>query len=223
MLKVIAIIAILLAVGLAGILVFALTKPDTLPRRAQLAVKAPADAIYPVVADFRLWTTWSPYEGRDPAMKRTFGGTAEGKGATYAWDGNNNVGAGHMEILEASTPSKLRIKLDFERPFEGHNTAEFTFVPQGDATLVTWAMYGPAPFMSKVMQVFVNMDSMIGKDLRGRPARPEEAHREIDAVHAQAKEKERNDAQSLSVLSGHLRSGVHTVYAKTCSAARSMR
>ena len=97
-------------------------------------------------------------------MKRSFGGSASGKGATYAWDGNNNVGAGHMEILDASGPSKLRIKLDFERPLEGHNTAEFTFVPQGDDTLVTWAMYGPAPFLSKVMQVFINMDSMIGKD-----------------------------------------------------------
>ena len=164
MLKAIAVIAILFVVGIVGVLVFVLTKPDTFRVERSLAVKAPATAIYPLVADFRRWTAWSPYEGRDPAMKRTFGGTAEGRGATYAWDGNNNVGAGHMEILEASTPSKLRIKLDFERPFEGHNTAEFTFVPQGDATLVTWAMYGPAPFMSKLMQVFMNMDSMIGKD-----------------------------------------------------------
>jgi K+-transporting ATPase KdpF subunit len=164
MLKAIAIIAIVLAVGIAAVLVFALTKPDTFRVERSLAVKAPAAAIYPQVADFRFWMSWSPYEDRDPAMKRSFGGTASGKGATYAWDGNNNVGAGHMEILEASTPSKLRIKLDFERPFEGHNTAEFTFVPQGDATLVTWAMYGPAPFMSKLMQVFMNMDSMIGKD-----------------------------------------------------------
>ena len=164
MLKAIAVIAILLAVGLAGILVFALTKPDTFRVERSLAVKAPASAIYPQVADFHRWTGWSPYESRDPAMKRAFGGAGAGKGATYAWDGNNNVGAGHMEILEASGPSKLRIKLDFERPFEGHNIAEFTFVPQGDATLVTWAMYGPAPFLSKVMQVFINMDRMIGKD-----------------------------------------------------------
>ena len=164
MLKAVAIIAIVLAVGIAAVLVFALTKPDTFRVERSLAVKAPPDAIYPVVADFHFWTSWSPYEGRDPAMKRTFGGTASGKGATYAWDGNNNVGAGHMEILEANTPSKLRIKLDFERPFEGHNTAEFTFVPQGDATLVTWAMYGPAPLLSKLMQVFINMDTMIGKD-----------------------------------------------------------
>lgn len=164
MLKAVAIFAIVLAVGLAGILAFALTKPNTFRVERSLAVKAPAEAIYPLVADFHRWTGWSPYETRDPAMKRTFGGAAQGKGATYAWDGNNNVGAGRMEILEASGPSKLRIKLDFERPFEGHNVAEFSFVPQGDATLVTWAMYGPAPLLSKVMQVFINMDSMIGKD-----------------------------------------------------------
>ncbi|MGT2435766.1 SRPBCC family protein [Bradyrhizobium betae] len=164
MLKAIAIIALVLAVGIVAVLAFAFTKPDSFRVERSLKVKAPADAIYPQVADFRRWTGWSPYENRDPAMKRTYGGAAQGKGATYAWDGNNNVGAGHMEILEASTPSKLRIKLDFERPFEGHNTAEFTFVPQGDATQVTWAMDGPAPFMSKVMQVFVNMDNMIGKD-----------------------------------------------------------
>lgn len=164
MLKAIAVIAIVLAAGIAAVLVFASTKPDTFRVERSLAVRAPADAIYPLVADFHRWTNWSPYEGRDPAMKRTYGGTAQGRGATYAWDGNNNVGAGHMEILEANGPSKLRIKLDFERPLEGHNIAEFTFVPQGNATLVTWAMSGPAPFLSKLMQVFINMDSMIGKD-----------------------------------------------------------
>ena len=162
--KIIAVVAIVLAIGIAGVLAFALTKPDTFRVERSLAVKAKAAAIYPEVADFHRWTGWSPYETRDPAMKRSFGGAERGRGATYAWDGNNNVGAGRMEILDAAAPSKLRIKLDFERPFEGHNTAEFTFVPQGEVTLVTWAMYGPAPLMSKLMQVFINMDSMIGKD-----------------------------------------------------------
>ncbi|MDA9436564.1 SRPBCC family protein [Bradyrhizobium sp. CCBAU 51627] len=159
MLKAIATVAVVLAFGIAAVLIFASTKPDTFRVERSLALKAPAEAIYPLVADFHFWTGWSPCEERDPAMKRIYE-----EGAAYGWDGNNNVGAGHMEILEASTPSKLRIKLDFERPFEGHNIAEFTFVPQGDATLVTRAMYGPAPFMSKVMQVFVNMDKMIGED-----------------------------------------------------------
>jgi hypothetical protein len=97
-------------------------------------------------------------------MKRSYSGEASGKGAVYAWEGNKNVGSGRMEILDASAPAKIVIKLDFFTPFEGHNTAEFTMLPQGDATNVTWLMHGPAPFMSKVMQVFINLDNIIGKD-----------------------------------------------------------
>ena len=97
-------------------------------------------------------------------MKRSFSGAERGTGAVYAWEGNKNVGSGRMEILDASRPSKIVIKLDFFKPFEGHNTAEFTMLPQDNATSVSWVMYGPAPFMSKVMQVFMNIDKMIGKD-----------------------------------------------------------
>jgi len=59
---------------------------------------------------------------------------------------------------------KSSSKLDFFTPFEGHNTAEFTMLPQGDATNVTWLMHGPLPFMGKIMHVFINMDRMVGKD-----------------------------------------------------------
>jgi hypothetical protein len=97
-------------------------------------------------------------------MKRTYSGADSGKGAVYAWDGNKNVGSGRMEILEASLPSKIVIKLDFFAPFEAHNTAEFTMLPQGDATNLTWVMHGPLVFMAKVMHVFIDMDKMIGKD-----------------------------------------------------------
>jgi hypothetical protein len=97
-------------------------------------------------------------------MKRSYGGAASGRGAVYAWEGNKNVGSGRMGILDSSAPSKIVIKLDFFTPFEGHNTAEFTMLPQGDATNVTWLIHGPAPFMSKLMQVFINLDNMIGKD-----------------------------------------------------------
>jgi hypothetical protein len=97
-------------------------------------------------------------------MQRTYSGSASGRGAIYAWDGNNSAGSGRMEILDTSAPSKIVIKLDFFKPFEGHNTAEFTMLPQGNATNVTWLMHGPAPFMSRLMQVFMSMDNMIGKD-----------------------------------------------------------
>jgi uncharacterized protein YndB with AHSA1/START domain len=164
MLEVIAIVAVVLAIAIVVVLILAATKPDIFRVQRAAAMQAPPEKIFPLINDFHQWGTWSPWEDRDPAMKRTFSGTESGKGAVYAWDGNKNVGAGRMEILDAVLPSKIVIKLDFIKPFEGHNTAEFTMLPQGGATDVTWTMYGPAPFMHKVMQVFMNIDRMIGKD-----------------------------------------------------------
>jgi hypothetical protein len=69
-----------------------------------------------------------------------------------------------MEIVESTPPSKVGIRLAFFRPFEAHNMAEFTLVPEGDGTRVAWAMSGPMPYISKVMSLFVSMDQMIGKD-----------------------------------------------------------
>jgi uncharacterized protein YndB with AHSA1/START domain len=165
MFEILAIIAVVVAVAIAIVLILAATKPDTFSVQRAAAVKAPPEKIFPLINDFHQWGTWSPWEGKDPGMKRTYSGTASGRGAVYAWDGNKNVGSGRMEILDASSPSKIVIKLDFFKPFEAHNTAEFTVLPQGDgATNISWVMHGPAPFMSKIMQVFMNIDKMVGKD-----------------------------------------------------------
>ncbi len=164
MLEIIAIIAVVLAVAIAIILILAATRPNVFSIQRATTIKAPPEKIFPLINDFHQWGTWSPYETKDPAMKRTYDGAASGKGAVYAWDGNKNVGSGRMEILDTTVPSKIVIKLDFFTPFEGHNTAEFTMLPQGDATNVTWLMHGPAAFMHKVMQVFINLDRMVGKD-----------------------------------------------------------
>lgn len=164
MFEIIATIAIVLAIAIAVVLILAATKPDIFRVERAITVAAPPDRIFPLINDFRQWVTWSPYENKDPALKRSYSGAASGKGAVYGWEGNKNVGSGRMEILEASTPAKIVIKLDFFTPFEGHNTAEFTMLPQGDATNVTWLMHGPSPFIGKIMHVFMNMDRMVGKD-----------------------------------------------------------
>ncbi len=164
MLKIVGIVAIVLLVVVGAVLVYAMTRPDIFRVQRSAGIKAPPERISVLIQDLHGWAAWSPYEKKDPAMKRGFSGAPAGKGAVYAWDGNKNVGQGRMEILEAS-PSKVVIKLDFIKPFEGHNTAEFTMLPQSDSTTnVTWAMYGPSPFMMKVMGLFVNMDKMIGDD-----------------------------------------------------------
>src|SRR5882757_8856704 len=164
MFEVIAVIAAVVALAIVVILVLAAGKANTFSVRRVMTVKARPEKIFPLINDFHQWGGWSPWEAKDPAMQRSYSGETSGKGAVYAWNGNKNVGSGRMEILEASSPSKIVIKLDFFAPFEGHNTAEFTMLPHGDATNLTWLMHGPLPFMGKVMHVFINVDRMVGKD-----------------------------------------------------------
>jgi len=164
MLKTLAVIAVVVAVIVASILIYATTKPDSFTVKRSASIKAPPDRLFALISDFHGWGAWSPYEKKDPDMKRIFSGAGQGKGAIYEWDGNKNVGSGRMEIIEAPAPRQIVIKLDFLKPFEGHNTAEFTMDPQGDNTNVTWAMYGPSSFVFKVMGMFMNMDKMIGDD-----------------------------------------------------------
>jgi uncharacterized protein YndB with AHSA1/START domain len=160
----------IVVIAIVAVLGYAAIRPDSFRVQRSATIKAPPEKIYALIQDFNQWGAWSPYEKRDPAMHRIYGDITAGKGATYAWDGNRNVGKGHMEITETVPPSatsagKILIKLDFEKPIEGHNIAEFTVEPQsGDTTAVTWAMSGPSPYVAKLMGVFFNMDKMIGKE-----------------------------------------------------------
>jgi uncharacterized protein YndB with AHSA1/START domain len=151
-------------VGIAVVLILAARKPDTFQVTRTVTINAPPERVYPLIADFKAWGAWSPWEKKDPAMKRTYGATAAGKGATYAWDGDKNVGSGSMEIMDAPVPSRVTIKLAFKRPFEANNVADFTLVPVEGGTNVSWSMSGPTPFFGKILHVFVDMDKMVGRD-----------------------------------------------------------
>jgi Polyketide cyclase / dehydrase and lipid transport len=153
---------LVLALAVAGVLAFAMTKPDSFRVQRSASIKAPPERISAVLSDFQAWKDWSPWEKVDPAMKRTYSGEPRGKGAKYAWAGNSEVGEGSMTITEAQA-SRVALDLDFVRPFEGHNKVVFTLAPKGDATEVTWDMQGPSPYITKVIQVFCDMDGMIGK------------------------------------------------------------
>jgi uncharacterized protein YndB with AHSA1/START domain len=164
MLKVIVVLGAILALLVGSVLAYAATKPDIFRVQRSAVVKAAPEKIFPLINDYDRWAEWSPYEKKDPAMRRSRSGPAAGKGAVYAWEGNKDVGKGRMEILEAAPPSRVTIKLDFVAPFEAHNVVNFTMEPQTDGTRVTWAMQGPVPYLAKVMHVFFDMDEMVGKD-----------------------------------------------------------
>ena len=157
-------IGIAMAVVVGGVLVYAATRPDSFRVQRSATIKAPPEKIFAHINDFQRWSAWSPYEKKDPTMKRTLSGAPNGKGAVYEWDGNKEIGQGRMEITESAAPSQVTLKLDFSRPFEAHNIVDFTLEPRGEATQVTWAIHGPSPFISKVMGIVFDVDTMVGKD-----------------------------------------------------------
>jgi uncharacterized protein YndB with AHSA1/START domain len=149
---------------ISGILGYAATRPNQFRVQRSARFDAPPDRVFGKINDFREWTSWSPWEELDPAMTRTHSGAASGKGAVYEWIGNKKVGQGRMEITESVPSRKVVIQLDFLKPFEAHNVTEMTLTPSGSGTELTWAMYGPNPFLMKVIGVFMSMDKMAGKD-----------------------------------------------------------
>ena len=153
---------ILLAVVI--ILILVSTKPSDFRVERSITIAAPPQKVATLINDFHNWNTWSPWAKMDPAMKTTYSGPASGPGAIYEWEGNSKVGKGRMEILTVE-PARTSVKLDFLKPFEGHNTADFLLQPEGAGTRVTWVMTGPMTFFpGKIMSVFTTMDKMIGAE-----------------------------------------------------------
>ncbi len=157
-------IAITIAVLLIVLLAFAATQPDEFRIERSASINAPAETIFSQINDFKSWRPWSPFEKKDPNMKRTYSGAETGVGSMYAWDGNNDIGAGSMEITEAVPSTRVVVAMHFLRPMDSKSTVAFTIVPQGETNTVTWSMYGPNNFLSKIMNVFINIDKMVGAD-----------------------------------------------------------
>jgi len=158
-------ISIIVAVIVVAFLVYAAASPDTFRITRTASIKAPPERIYPYMSDFHKGDLWSPYEKKDPAMKRTFRGAESGKGAVYEFDGNKkSTGKGRLEIIEAVPPTRVVLTLDMIEPMQGHNIVEYTLEPNGDSTSVTWSMTGKNSYLGKIICTFINMDKMVGGD-----------------------------------------------------------
>lgn len=157
---------ILMALGvvIAAALIVVATRPSEFRVTRSAAMAAPASAVFAQVNDFHNWEAWSPYVKRDPAMKKSFAGSPAGVGAVYTWSGNREVGEGRTTIIESRSSDLIRITLEFERPFRSTSTAEFTFKPAGEQTLVTWTLDGRNGFMGKAVGLVMNLDRMVGGD-----------------------------------------------------------
>ena len=158
-------IVVTVVIVVVAILSGAAVQPDTFNVKRSISIKAPPEKIFPLIDDFHRWAEWSPYEKLDPTVKRSLSGPTSGRGAVYEWDSNGKAGKGRMEIVDSSPPFRLTIVFDFQGPVETRNTADFTLENRGDSTVVTWLMWGPNLFISKIMSMFRTVDDRVGKDL----------------------------------------------------------
>ena len=156
-------ILLVVLAALALVLAYAATRADSFRVERSTRIKAPPERVFTLINDLTRMKAWNPFEKKDPGLKGQFGPATAGAGASYAWQ-SEKVGVGSMTILESTAPSRVKMRLDFLKPFAAQNMAEYTLKAEGEATQVTWAMYGPAPFSTKLMQVFISMDRMVGKD-----------------------------------------------------------
>ena len=155
---------IFIAILVIAFLIIASMRPSTFSLQRSAIINATPEKIFPHLNDFKNWGAWSPWEKMDPYLKRSFSGSASGEGAHYSWVGNKKVGEGNMEITRSVPSSNIELNLNFLKPFKASNVTEFKITPNGNMTTVNWEMRGPLNLMMKVMHMFMNMDSMVGKD-----------------------------------------------------------
>ena len=149
-------------VVIAAFLLFVVTRPADYRVERSLAIAAPAQVLFEQVNDHHKFNAWNPFLKVDPNVKNTYSGPDSGVGAVCSWDGNKDIGAGTSTITESKPGELVRERMDWKRPMEGTSTVEFTFKPQGDKTLVTWAMYGQNGFMGKLVSIFMDCDKLCG-------------------------------------------------------------
>jgi hypothetical protein len=157
-------ILLVLAALVAGICILAAFQPSTFRVERSITIAAPPAVLYPRLNDLRQLHEWSPWKEKDPAAVYEFSGPAAGVGAAQSWSGNSDVGAGKQTIVESRPNELVRLKLEFYQPMEGLCDATFTLQPNGQQTVVTWAMSGENNFIGKIFCLFMNQDKMIGPE-----------------------------------------------------------
>jgi hypothetical protein len=162
MLKLVVIVGVIVVVGVAGLLIYAATLPDNFRVSRSIKIKASPEKVFPYINNLKSFNEWNPFAKQDPGMVMTYFGPESGKGAGYSWNSNGRGGKGSSMITDSMYPLTVDMRLDMEKPMEGHPNIVFALQPKGDATEVSWTMAGPYPYFHRVMGTIFNTDKMIG-------------------------------------------------------------
>jgi len=136
-------------------------------------IKVKPEEVYPLVADLKHWSSWSPWVMHEPDTKLEYGSVTDEKEGWYSWEGQH-IGAGKMVHQSLIENESIEQNLEFYKPMKSKSQVYWRFNPVGEHTEVTWGMRGKMPFfmrwMTKMMDGFVGKDYEIGLGLLAQKA-----------------------------------------------------
>jgi hypothetical protein len=146
---------------LAIVLVIAAFKSPHFRVERSRSIPAGAEALFPFVNNHKKFNEINPWLKMDPAAKVSYAGPESGVGAVSSWEGGK-TGKGSATIIESKPNELVKLRMDWKEPMEGTNTVEYTLVPDGAKTKLTWAMYGDSNYMGRLMSLIMDCEKMCG-------------------------------------------------------------
>ncbi len=157
------VVAGIVVIGIVGVVMVAAQRPKILRIERSMTTTASADHLYAIISDLHRWPEWSPWHKYDPNMTMSYTGGIGEVGATFAWEGNKQVGSGKNTILGVEPGKQIEFRLEMYSPFPATNRVYWRIDELNEMRRFTWAMEcDHAKLMPRVMTLFMDMDKMVG-------------------------------------------------------------
>jgi len=153
------VIAIVVLIAILGIIA-----PSSFDISRSIVIQKPLPEVFQYLKLIKNQDNWSPWNEKDPNMKKTFTGTDGEIGFISAWVGNKDVGEGEQEISRIVENEVVESKLRFFKPWKSESDAYLKVEEANEGTKVTWGFLGKNKFPFSIMMLFMNMDKALGKD-----------------------------------------------------------
>lgn len=120
-----------------------------------MAINAPAEKVFPYLSDLKAGSEWSPFEKKDPNMKKEYVGNK------LIFKGNSEAGSGSIEIIKIIPNESVELKLIMTEPFFALNKIVYHLAPVPNGVEMTWSMSGDGGFLGKLIGVFIDCEKMV--------------------------------------------------------------
>jgi hypothetical protein len=131
-------------------------------------IDRPAPEVFDYIKYFENQDNYSVWIRMDPDMKKVYRGVDGTEGFVAFWASENpDVGSGEQEIVRLVPGERIDYELRFFTPFESTGSGfMLTKAVNPGQTLVSWGFNGHMAYPANLMLLFMNMESMIAKDLQ---------------------------------------------------------